>query len=195
MARAPRALLASVVAAGALTAGALGSYLLRETPPEPPALLPELPAITLPDLSGTPRSLSEWRGRTLLVNFWATWCAPCRREMPLLEAAQAAADSGRFQIVGIAIDRTDPVQHFVAETGVTYPILVGQQEALAAADEFGDAFMALPFSVLAAPDGSVLAVHTGELDASDLAAMRTLGDELASGRLTPAAARARLNGH
>jgi len=193
MATAPRALLASVVVAGALTAGALASYLLRETPPEPPSLPAELPAITLPDLTGTPRSLSEWRGRTLLVNFWATWCAPCRREMPLLQSVHAATDGTRFQIVGIAIDRTDPVQDFVAETGVTYPILVGQQAALDAAGQFGEAFMALPFSVLAAPDGSVLAVHTGELDASDLAAMRTLADELARNRLTPTEARARLN--
>ncbi len=194
MASVPRALLASIIVAGALTAGALASYLLRTTPPEPAALPAALPAITLPDLSGTPRSLSEWRGRTVLVNFWATWCAPCRREMPLLESVHTSADGARFQIVGIAIDRPDPVQHFVAETGVTYPILVGQQEALDAADQFGDAFMALPFSVLAAPDGSVLAVHTGELDAADLAAMRALADELASGRLSPAEARARLNG-
>ena len=66
-----------------------------------------LPALTLKDLKGQPRALAEWSGRTLLINFWATWCAPCRKEMPLLEQFQAGEDPARMQVIGIAIDRLD----------------------------------------------------------------------------------------
>jgi thiol-disulfide isomerase/thioredoxin len=155
----------------------------------PRAAPDRLPAITLKDLKGTPRSLDEWRGRTLLVNFWATWCAPCRKEMPLLENLQQSVSPDTLQVVGIAIDRLEPVLRFVGETGVSYPILAGEADASAAAEQFGDAFVALPFSVIAGPDGTVLASHTGELDARELGLIAEVADGLAAGRLAPEAAR------
>lgn len=161
----------------------------------PPTAAPDspvrLPAITLKDLKGTPRSLDEWRGKTLLVNFWATWCAPCRKEMPLLENLHQSAGN-TLQVVGIAIDRLEPVLQFVGEAGVTYPILAGEADAAAAAEQFGDAFVALPFSVIAGPDGTLLAAHTGELDAAELGQIAQVAAGLAAGSLTPEAAREEL---
>lgn len=150
-----------------------------------------LPAIRLNDLTGRARDLAEWSGRTRLINFWATWCAPCRKEMPLLEQFQQAADPAQLQVIGIAIDRRDPVMQFLGETGVTYPNLVGEMDATRAAEQFVESF-ALPLSVVAAPDGTVLAVHMGELRATDLQQIAGVASELAAGTLSPADAPARL---
>lgn len=176
-----------LVAAGLATSAGAGILLALRQRGIPagtgPADLGDLPEIVLNDLAGQPRSLHEWRGRILLVNFWATWCAPCRREMPLLQALQDGRSPERLQVIGIAIDRQDPVQRFIAETGVSYPILIGQQDAMAAAELFGSAFGALPFSVLVAPGGAILALHTGELGLADLEYMIAVADQVAAGSL------------
>ena len=150
-----------------------------------------LPAISLHDLKGQSRTLSEWSGRTLLINFWATWCAPCRKEMPLLEQFQESQDPARLQVIGIAIDRREPVLQFIGETGVTYPNLVGEMDATRAAERFAVGF-ALPLSVVAAPDGTVLAVHMGEIKVTDLEQIAAVATGLASGTLSAGAAPALL---
>ncbi len=150
-----------------------------------------LPEISLLNLKDAPRSVSEWSGRTLLINFWATWCAPCRKEMPLLEQFQQSQDPARLQVLGIAIDRRDAVLQFLGETGVTYPNLVGEMDATRAAEQFAPGF-ALPLSVVVAPDGTVLAVHMGELRAEDLKQIAEVADDLASGKLPVADAPSRL---
>ncbi len=142
-----------------------------------------LPELILNDLNSKPRAVAEWSGRTLLINFWATWCAPCRKEMPLLEQFQQAQDPARMQVIGIAIDRLDPVIHFLGETGVTYPNLIGEMDATRAAEQFAPAF-ALPLSIVAAPDNTVLAVHMGEIRASDLEQIAAVADGLATGTLS-----------
>ena len=111
--------------------------------------------------------------------------------MPLLEQFQQAEDPARMQVLGIAIDRRDPVLQFVGETGVTYPNLVGEMDATRAAEQFAPGF-ALPLSVVAAPDGTVLAVHIGELKAADLEQIAGVAAGLAAGTLTTDLARTRL---
>lgn len=184
---------ATVFVFGGILAGSywaqLGAPTAAEQPPAVMAMPLKLPPITLQDLRGESRSLTDWPDRTLLINFWATWCAPCREEMPLLEHLQQSMDPAQLQVIGIALDRLEPVLRFVAETGISYPVLVGEEAATRAAEQFGEAFVGLPFSVVAASDGTILAVHTGQVSATDLAHIGTVAQQLAAGKLDPAAAR------
>ena len=151
-----------------------------------------LPEFVLSDLKGVPRPISDWSGQTLLINFWATWCAPCRREMPLLQKLHEESGNNGLQVIGIAIDRAPDVSAFTMETGVTYPILVGQEDAIEVTDGFGLDFLGLPFSVLADGDGQILKIQLGELHADDLKLIVTVTAELRAGEIGVDAARRRL---
>jgi peroxiredoxin len=122
------------------------------------------PEFTLADLSGQTRSVSEWDGQVILLNFWATWCAPCRKEMPeLAEVHHAFADRG-FAVVGVAIDSPEPVQAFITELGIDYPMLIGEIDAIEVAQQFGNRLGVLPYSVILDRDGTVVLIHAGEID-------------------------------
>ena len=154
---------------GAALAGAATYFLLgkpepvtttiESTPPAPavpdpataaPAkasLAATIPPFQLADQDGVMRSLKDdWQGKALIVNFWATWCAPCRREIPLLmQLARDHADEN-FQVVGIAVDFRDKVLAYSKEMKIDYPMLIGEQEALDAAAAFGVEAVGLPFT-------------------------------------------------
>lgn len=149
-----------------------------------------LPEFSLPDLRGNTRSISEWSGRPLIINFWATWCAPCRREMPLLQTLHEERKEDPLEVIGIAIDRLDAVDAFIAESGITYPILTGQQDAMDIAEQFGADFVALPFTVFTAEDGQVLWLHLGELHLEQLRIILGIGDRVAGGTMDATTARA-----
>ena len=181
-----------------LTLCIAGGFIVGRTfwaPPEPPsapattAIVTHLPAFELKDLSGVRRSIGEWSSQALIINFWATWCAPCRKEMPLLEQVHQERSGQGVAVIGIAIDDDDPVRTFVGETGVTYPILVGQQDAMTVAESFGPEFLGLPLTVVAAPGGEILKLHVGELHPDDLATILDVLDRLGAGKLSVADAR------
>jgi thiol-disulfide isomerase/thioredoxin len=151
-----------------------------------------LPDFALDDLSGQSTPINSWSGRPLVVNFWATWCAPCLREIPLLKQFQTSEPN--VQIVGIAVDRPDPVREFAAATDFNYPILVGQTDAMDAATAFGISVFVLPFTVFTTASGETLGVHTGELHQEHLDQLKIALDGLADGRLDLAAARQQLAG-
>ena len=167
----------------------------RNTQPVEPATLAIeiLPAFTLPDLADQPRSITEWSGRSLIINFWATWCAPCRREMPLLQSLQDERDTGSLQVIGVALDNLPDVKRFVTEIGVTYPILYGENEAAMVVESFGVEFVGLPFTAFIVPGGEILTLLAGELDADDLRELVAELDAIASGQSSVAEARKRLS--
>ena len=162
----------------ALMAGAL-FYAARipvsVSPPPPQALeqpkaleIVSHPSFTLPDVSGTQHDLSEWDGKNRILNFWATWCAPCRREIPLLKAFQEEQGGNGFQVIGIAVDFPEPVAHYAEAAEFNYPILVGEQDAMAVAESSGVEFVGLPFTMFVASDGELLSAYIGELHQSHL---------------------------
>jgi thiol-disulfide isomerase/thioredoxin len=122
----------------------------------------ELPNISLADADGTRHSLSEWKGRPLLINFWATWCAPCRREIPLLQTLRREHAADGIEVVGIAVDFRDAVQHYAREMGIDYPVLVGEQDGLEAIASFGMDTV-FPFTVFADAQGRIVTLKVGEL--------------------------------
>ena len=153
-----------VVAAAAGIAGFYGYQRLYAEKPEriePPAR--PAPEIILKDLDGHSHRLSEFRGKLLLVNFWATWCGPCLKEMPLLVGAQNEYGKLGFQVIGPALDEVDAVRAMAKKIGINYPIMVGDEDITDAMDALGDELGALPFSVLIARDGRILTRVTGGL--------------------------------
>ncbi len=165
--------------------------LAARIPDVPPPTVPaSRPDITLKDLEGKPRRLAEWDGKSLVINFWATWCAPCRREIPLLNRIRSEYGSKGFEVVGIAVDFADDVRAFTKDFPIRYPLLIGEEDGLAAARAFGVETMAFPFTAFIDAHGRVVAVHLGELHPAQLEAILGVVSRVNSGELTPVAARA-----
>ncbi len=132
--------------------------------------------VSFPDASGRPQSLSQWRGQVLVVNFWATWCAPCREEMPDFAALRAQYRPHGVEFVGIAIDNPAQVAQFLQRLPVDYPILVGQGAAHTLARELGNASGALPYTIVIDRDGALVLTHLGRLPRGTLdATLRKIG--------------------
>ncbi len=128
------------------------------------------PDFSLPDLEGRMRDLGEWDGQVVLVNFWASWCPPCRKEMPGFNRVHARLRDRGFQIVGVAIEDPEAARTFVEEIDVEYPILHGRGAANAISQAFGNRMGALPFSVLIDRGGAMRFFRAGELSEEQLAA-------------------------
>jgi thiol-disulfide isomerase/thioredoxin len=130
----------------------------------PHATIPaRLPSFSLSDLKGKATAISAWTGKSLIINFWATWCAPCRREMPLLKALAGEWADRDLKVVGIAVDYRDKVQEFAEQFKIDYPLLVGEQDALDVAAQFGMDSPAFPFTVFTDQRGEVVTLFVGEL--------------------------------
>ena len=195
------AIVAAVAVAG--LAGAVAFYAYEQlkartaAPPAPaaeaaPQLVETLPQFQLADRDGQVRSLQDWPDRALIVNFWATWCAPCRREIPLLQQLQRDhADEG-FQVIGIAVDFRDKVLAYADEMQIEYPLLIGEQEALDAAAAFGVATVGLPFTVFSDRRGRIVTAHLGELTAAEADLILDAVRRVDAGETTPADARVAL---
>jgi len=97
------------------------------------------------------------------VNFWATWCAPCRREIPLLNRLAREFEPRGFQLIGVAVDFPDAVTAYLKQTPIDYQILIGEQEGLDAARAFGIESLAFPFTVFTDAQGRIVTLHLGEL--------------------------------
>lgn len=118
----------------------------------------------------------DFSGKTLLINFWATWCVPCRREMPMLVDLQAEYGPGGLQVVGIALDDVQSVRDFVKKYAISYPILVGEADVMATSAAYGNVEGVLPYSVLVDKDGIIRWQYTGEIQPDDVS--KLLGELL-----------------
>lgn len=165
----------AVAAVLGLAIGLGAVWLTRSDPPtdsvrsDVPAAQPgdPRPPFSLADLDGRFREAAEFDGAPLLINFWATWCRPCVREMPLLQRA-ADRNRGRLAVVGIAIDDREAVAEFVRRLEIDYPILVGADDARDVQRRYGNPGGMLPYSVLVDADGVIRWRHLGELNAAML---------------------------
>src|SRR5690606_11580261 len=119
-------------------------------------------------LKDRPQSVSQWDGEVLLINFWATWCPPCVREIPILIELQSLYGEQGLSVVGIAVDRRETAQSFAEETGISYPVLYGVQSALEVAQLYGNDAGTLPYTVIVDRDGFVRHVFPTEFDRATL---------------------------
>ncbi|MGO9424006.1 MAG: TlpA family protein disulfide reductase [Steroidobacteraceae bacterium] len=161
-ARPPPGITVPAAAAGAPTAGDVTDGFDTAVPPV--VKVPErVPDFSLADRSGKLTSIKSWDGKSLIINFWATWCQPCRREIPLLEALNSRWAGRGVAVIGIAVDHRDRVAAYADELKIAYPLLVGEQDALEAAAAFGVESPAFPFTVFTDRRGEVVALYVGEL--------------------------------
>jgi thiol-disulfide isomerase/thioredoxin len=173
---------AVLVAAGALalSVGFATNYLLRggdlgSSGTSEEADVESLFAARMPDLAGNQTSLGAWRGKVLVVNFWATWCVPCREEIPDFIRLQKEFGDKGVQFVGIAADQADKVTLFSNEFQINYPLLIGNYGALDLAKRVGNRISALPFTVVLDRNGRLVHRQLGILKVDKL---RSLFGEL-----------------
>jgi len=124
--------------------------------------------IALPDTKGREQALTQWKGKVVVVNFWATWCVPCREEMPQFVNLQRELGNRGLQFVGIAIDQPDKIDAFAAELNLNYPALVGGYGAIELSKALGNRLGALPFTVIVDRAGRVAHTQLGPLKDREL---------------------------
>lgn len=122
------------------------------------------------DLAGIRQPLSRWRGKVLVVNFWATWCPPCRKEIPEFIKLQTKYGAQGLQFVGIAIDETAKVQAYADQLGINYPVLVGDLDAVALSQATGNRLGGLPYTLILDRSGKIVATELGGLSTAKLEA-------------------------
>jgi thiol-disulfide isomerase/thioredoxin len=175
----------AMLAIAGVVAGAIGVYVGvkmkgKDRPPvtttvaptasgQPHTPVESLFAQTMNDVSGKPQAFAQYRGRPLVVNFWATWCAPCVEEMPELSAL-AIEQAGKIHILGIGIDSPSNIATFAAKHKISYPVFNAGMSGTDLARDFGNTGGGLPFTVLIGADGQVRKTYLGRLKFEQLKA-------------------------
>lgn len=164
-----RRLLIAAVVVGAGAAG-IWSGMARQPKldAEPAITVERLHALNLADSQGVPMPFAAWRGKLLVVNFWATWCPPCREEMPGFSRIAGRLQGRNVQFVGISIDNADNVRRYLQEAPIGYPLLIGGADAIQLSAELGNAAQGMPFTAIFAPDGSLVARRLGTYREAEL---------------------------
>ena len=149
-------------------------YRIQQPPPDPvysiagqrPVTAPEFEAVlsnwSFADLDGGQQNLGKWAGKVVVVNFWATWCPPCMREIPAFVKLQERYGDEGLQFVGIAMDRVENVAVFAENHGINYPMLVGQEDVAVFMRSLGNEIGALPYTAIVDRQGSWRFSHQGE---------------------------------
>ncbi|MBK8894833.1 MAG: TlpA family protein disulfide reductase [Propionivibrio sp.] len=121
-------------------------------------------SLTLPDLAGQPQAIAQWRGKVLVVNYWASWCAPCVKEMPVFSRMHAHYSGWGVQFVGIGLDDAEKIRAFAKSTPVSYPLLVSDFSSQSSVLEI----KGLPLTLVIGRDGRLEMTHLGPLDEATL---------------------------
>jgi len=158
-----------------------------DAPPTQP-IADALPDIVFRDQLGNARRLSDWKGRPLLVNFWATWCEPCREEIPFLERLSVQRAPEGLQIIGVAVDSRAAVLEYARRAAIHYPLLIGEQQGLQAVRALGMEAV-FPFSVFVDARGRIVTLKIGKLRPDQAALILDRMDDLDRGRIDLATAR------
>jgi thiol-disulfide isomerase/thioredoxin len=157
----------AAVAVAAVVAGVAYQLLPRDPGvargPGPEAVVGRIFGARLTDVKGVVQPMEQWRGRVLVVNFWATWCAPCREEIPGFVKLQARHGSRGLTFVGIAIDQPEKVAEFAKEFGINYPLLVGGLESMELLREAGNRAGLLPYTLVIDRAGRLVSREPGGL--------------------------------
>jgi len=126
---------------------------------------PDFLSTSLTGSDGRTHNFNDWRGKIRIVNFWATWCAPCRNEIPLLSSVSREWHAKNVEVIGVALDGADDVRAFASDAKIAYPILFAEQQGQGLMQSGGNALGALPFTVLLDSRGNIIQRHAGAVDA------------------------------
>lgn len=122
----------------------------------------------LSDSLGTPQALAQWQGKPLVINFWATWCSPCREEMPAFSRLQEKHAVNGVQFVGIALDTPENVATYLKQVHVSYPLLMAESEGMELTQQLGNSRLALPYTVVLDATGKPRLTHLGKVPEQEL---------------------------
>jgi peroxiredoxin len=162
----PALIALALCAAVALAAGAVWSW--RPTAPHPEPAAVSLFALSLPDADGVQRPLKAWQGKLLIVNFWATWCAPCVEEMPRLQKMADEFATRNVAVIGVGVDDADKIRKFRSEHQLRLPLLAAGFDGMELARQLGNPEPVLPYTALISPAGRIIEEHSGQIDEPEL---------------------------
>lgn len=177
---------------GSPDSAALGATARHDDAPPTQSIPDTLPDIAFADQLGVTRHLSDWKGRPLLVNFWASWCVPCRQEIPLLERLSRQRAPQGLQVIGVAVDSRAAVLDYARHAAIQYPLLIGEQPGLQAVRALGMEEV-FPFSVFVDARGRIVTLKIGQLRPDQAALILDRLDDLDRGRIDLATARRKIS--
>ena len=155
-----------MIAMAALIAGFLAQRAMR------PSVEMEEPAkpldFSFPDISGQMQSIHQWRGKVLVINFWATWCGPCLKEIPEFIKLQAEYQDRGLQFIGVAIEDKQSVSDYLQRININYPILIAGDAGIGLAQQLGNIINAVPYTVIVNQAGQIVYRQPGELSGDKL---------------------------
>lgn len=167
-----------VIAASALLTGIVMNWPQEQPQPkavaiestEPPSLVSQLrPGFTFPDVSGKQRNVMEWNGKVLVINFWGTWCGPCKEEIPAFNTLQQQYRAKGVQFIGVALDDRETVQDYLETNAMDYPVLVdGEDAAMQLAIRYGNDQAVVPYTAFIDRQGRIAFLQYGAMS-QDLA--------------------------